>query len=186
LLPPYNPEGGQTLQTREQKAEIIEKIKDRAGRASIAVVTDFKGLTVEEVTVLRAKLREHGVDYQVVKNTLARIALTDGPHDTIKERFKEQCAVAFGYEDPVAAAKALIDYAKTNKKFALRFASLQGKLIDEPGLKALSMLPSKPQLLAQVLGTMNAVPTNFVSLLANVPRGMLNVLTALKDKKEAA
>ncbi len=174
------------MQTREQKAEIIESIKDRAARASIAVVTDFKGLTVEEVTLLRVKLREQGVDYQVVKNTLARIALTDSPHDTIKDRFKEQCAVAFGYEDPVAAAKALVDYAKTNKKFAIRFASLQGKVIDEEGIKALSTLPSKPQLLAQVLGTMNAVPTNFVSVLANVMRGMLNVLTAQKDKKEAA
>jgi large subunit ribosomal protein L10 len=174
------------LQTREQKAGIIEGLKDRAGRASIAVVTDFKGLTVEEVTTLRGKLREQGVDYQVVKNTLARIALTDGPHDSIKDRFKEQCAIAFGYEDPVAAAKALVDYAKTNKKFAVRFASLQGKVIDEAGIKALSTMPSKPQLLAQVLGTMNAVPTGFVSLLANVPRGILNVLTALKDKKEAA
>lgn len=174
------------MQTREQKAEIIEKLKDRAGRASIAVVTDFKGLTVEEVTNLRVKLREQGVDYQVVKNTLARIALTDGPHDTIKDRFKEQCAVAFGYEDPVAAAKALVDYAKVNKKFVIRFACLGGKVIDEAGVKALSMLPSKPQLLAQVLGTMNAVPTNFVSVLANVMRGVLNVLTALKDKKEAA
>jgi large subunit ribosomal protein L10 len=174
------------LQTREEKAEIIERIKDRAGRASIAVVTDFKGLTVEEVTGLRVKLRESGVDYQVVKNTLARIALTDGPHDSIKDKFKEQCAVAFGYEDPVAAAKALVDYAKANKKFVIRFASLQGKVIDENGIKALSTMPSKPQLLAQVLGTMNAVPTNFVSVLANVMRGMLNVLTALKDKKEAA
>lgn len=174
------------MQTREQKAEIIEKLKDRAGRASIAVVTDFKGLTVEEVTNLRVKLREQGVDFQVVKNTLARIALTDGPHDTIKDRFKEQCAVAFGYEDPVAAAKALVDYAKANKKFVIRFACLGGKVIDEAGIKALSTLPSKPQLLAQVLGTMNAVPTNFVSVLANVMRGMLNVLTALKDKKEAA
>lgn len=174
------------MQTRAQKAEIIEALKDRVARASIAVVTDFKGLTVEEVTALRVKLREQGVDYQVVKNTLARIALTDSPHDSIKERFKEQCAIAFGYDDPVAAAKALVDYAKTNKKFVVRFASLQGKVIDGEGVKSLSTLPSKPQLLAQVLGTMNAVPTNFVSVLANVPRGMLNVLTALKDKKEAA
>jgi len=174
------------LQTREEKARIIESLKDRVGRASIAVVTDFKGLTVEEVTALRVKLRAQGVDYQVVKNTLARIALTDGPHDTIKERFKEQCAIAFGYDDPVATAKALVDYAKANKKFAVRFASLQGKVIDEKGVTALSTLPSKPQLLAQVLGTMNAVPTNFVSVLANVMRGMLNVLTALKDQKEAA
>lgn len=172
------------MQSRAQKAEIIERLKDRAARASIAVVTDLKGLTVEELTALRVKLRAAGVDYQVVKNTLARIALTDSPHDTIKDRFKEQCAIAFGYEDPVAAAKALMDYAKTSKKFALRFASLQGSVIDEAGIKSLSTLPGKPQLLGSLLGTMNAVPTGFVSLLANVPRGMLNVLTALKERKE--
>jgi large subunit ribosomal protein L10 len=172
------------LQNRAQKAEIIDRLKDRAARASIAVVTDFKGLTVEEVTNLRVKLRDLGVDYQVVKNTLARIALTDSPHDVITQQFKEQCAIAFGYEDPVAAAKALVDYTKANKKFALRFASLQGQVIDEAGIRSLSTLPGKPQLLASLLGTMNAVPTGFVSLLANVPRGMLNVLTALKERKE--
>lgn len=172
------------MQSRAEKAEIIEQIKDRAARASIAVVTDFKGLTVEEVTGLRIKLRESGVDYQVVKNTLARIALTGSSHEVVKERLKEQCAIAFGYDDPVAAAKALIDYAKINKKFVMRFASLQGSLIGEEGIKNLSSLPGKPQLLAMVLGTMNAVPTSFVSLLANVPRGMLNVLTALKEQKE--
>ncbi|THB65328.1 MAG: 50S ribosomal protein L10 [Desulfovibrio sp.] len=170
---------------REEKAAVIEGLKAKADAAQIAVVTDFKGLKVEDMTELRVKLREQDVEYAVVKNTLARIAFTDGQHEVIADKLKECCAVALG-NDPVAAAKALVDFAKSNKKFSVRFGSLEGKFLEEKELENLSKLPSKEELLAKALGTMNAVPTNFVSLLANVPRGLLNVLTAIKDQKEAA
>jgi len=171
---------------RAQKNEIIEKLRAKADRAGIAVVTDFRGMTVEELTELRIKLRAVGIDYQVVKNTLARLAVKDGVHSALKDHLTENNAVAFGYDDPVVAAKVLVDYAKTSKKFAIKLASLTGKIIDADGVTELSKLPSKPELLARALGTMNAVPTNCVSLLANVIRGMLNALTALKEKREAA
>ena len=169
---------------RTEKAQVVESIKEKADKASIAVLTDFKGLTVEEMTNLRVKLREQGAEYQVVKNTLARIAFDGGQHDVIKDGFKECNAVAFGYDDPVGVAKALKEFAKDSKKFAIRGGSLEGKALDEAALKNLADLPSKEQLLGSLLGTMNAVPQNFVSLLANVPRGLLNVLTAIKDQKE--
>lgn len=171
---------------RQEKAQIIEQLKEKAERASIAIVTDFKGLGVEEFTELRANLRKVGVDCQVVKNTLARLAFTGTDHEVLADKFKENCAIVTGYEDPVAAAKAVADFAKGSKAFDMRFASLEGKYLDEDGVKALSKLPSKEELLGKTLGTMNAVPTNFVSLLANVPRGLLNVLSAVKDQKEAA
>lgn len=171
---------------RSEKAQIIDQIKAKADRASICVVTDFKGIKVEEMTELRAKLRAAGVDFAVVKNTLARIAVSGGMHESIGEKLKENNAIAFGYEDPVAAAKTVADFAKASKKFSVRFASLEGKLLAESQVQDLAKLPGKQQLLGMVLGTMNAVPTNFVSLLANVPRGLLNVLSALKDKKAEA
>jgi large subunit ribosomal protein L10 len=163
---------------RQEKAQIIEQLKEKAARANIAVVTDFKGITVEQVTELRSKLREAGVEYQVVKNTLARIALKETDHEILCEHFKENCAIALGFDDPVAPAKALADYAKTNKKFAMRFGSLEGK--------ELAKMPTKPELLSSLLGTMNAVPTNFVGVLAAVPRTFLYALTAIKEQKEAA
>lgn len=169
---------------RSEKAKIIEHLKAKADRASICLVTDFKGLDAEETLALRSSLRKAGVDYLVVKNTFARIAVSGGMHDVLKDKLKDNNAIAFGFEDPVAAAKALTEYAKDSKKFVLKCASLEGKLLDEEQVKELSKMPGKMELLARVLGTMNAVPTNFVSLLANVPRGLLNVLTALKDKKE--
>lgn len=171
---------------RTEKAEIISALKSRADGASIAIVTDFKGLTVEDMTGLRKLLREAGVDYQVVKNTLARIALTGGTHEVLKDEVKENCAVAFGYSDPVATAKALSEYSKKNKKFQIRFGSLEGKFMDESAVKDLAKLPSKPELLAKLLGTMNAVPTNFVCLFANLERKFLYALTAIKEQKEAA
>ncbi len=171
---------------RQEKAQIIEQLNEKAGRASIAIVTDFKGMTVEEITNLRVKLNEAGVDYQVVKNTLARLAMKDTDHGVLTEHFKENCAIAIGYDDPVALAKALADFAKTSKKFKLKFGSLEGSFLDAGGVNELAKLPSKPELLAMALGTMNAVPTNFVGLFANLLRNFLYALNAIKDQKEAA
>lgn len=171
---------------RAEKAAIIEKLKATADSATIAMVTDFKGLKVEEMTDLRVKLRAASVQYQVCKNTLARIAFTGSRHDVLKDRFKESSGVAFSSGDPVAAAKSLVDFAKTSKKFAIKFGSLEGKFLDEQGLKELSRLPGRPELLARALGTMNAVPTNFVGLFANILRTFLYACNAIKDKKEAA
>ncbi len=169
---------------RAEKAKVIEDLKARVAKASITVSTDFKGMKVEEMTDLRRKLRDGNVDYQVVKNTLARIAFDGSEHDVMKDSFKECCAVAFGYDDPVQAAKILVEYAKKSKNLEVRFGSLEGKFLESEELKALSTLPSKEELLAKTLGTMNAVPTNFVCLFANLIRNTLYALTAIKEQKE--
>ena len=96
---------------RSEKAALIAQIKAKADAASFVVVTDFKGMTVEELTRLRAKLYECGGEYLVVKNTLARIALTDGMHDSVKDMFKENCGIALATQDPVAVAKAVSEFA---------------------------------------------------------------------------
>ena len=170
---------------RSEKAAIIEQIKVRAESASIAVVTDFKGMSVEELTRLRVKIRESGGEYYVVKNPLASLALTDTAHASIKDDFKENCAVALGFEDPVAVAKALSEFVKTSKLLKIRHASLEGKKLSAAQVDDLAKLPGKEQLLGQVLGTMNAVPTNLVSLMANMIRPLLYALKALEEKKAA-
>lgn len=171
---------------RSEKAVIIERLKEKAEGASIAVVTDFKGLPVEEMTVLRNDLRNADGEYHVVKNTLARIAVTGGTHEVLADTFKENTALALGFEDPVAVAKAVVEFAKKSKNFAVKHASLEGKLLTEAQLGDLAKLPGKQQLLGMALGTMNAVPTNFVGLFANILRNFLYALNAIKDQKEAA
>jgi large subunit ribosomal protein L10 len=168
---------------RAQKEEAINHLREKADRAAIAIVTDFKGLKVEDMTQLRADLREKGVDYLVVKNTLARIAFGDTAHTILSKELKECCAVAFGYDDPVVAAKVLVEFTKKNKKFSMRYGSLEGTFLDEAAIRDLSSLPGKPELIAKVLGTMNAVPTQFVGLFANMLRNLLYALTAIKDQK---
>lgn len=170
---------------RSEKAAIIEQIKERASSASIAVVTDFKGMSVEELTRLRVAIRAIGGEYYVVKNTLASLALTDTAHASIKDSFKENCAIALGFDDPVAVAKALSDFVKTSKLLKIKLGSLEGKELSAAQVEDLAKLPSKEQLLGQVLGTMNAVPTNLVSLMANMIRPLLYALKAIEEKKAA-
>jgi len=158
---------------RTQKGEVIEKLRGKASTASIAIVTDFKGLKVEEVTPLR-----------VVKNTLARIALDGTPHAVLNDSLKDCCAIAFTAGDPVAAAKILVDFEKGAKNFSTRFASLEGKFLSAAQIDELAKLPGREVLLARALGTMNAVPTNFVGLFANILRNFLYALNAIKDQKE--
>ncbi len=171
---------------RSEKAAVIERIKERASSASIVVVTEFKGMTVEELTQLRVKIRQSGGECLVVKNTLARIALTETAHAPIKDDFKENCAVALGFDDPVAVAKAVSEFAKTSNLFSIKHASLEGKVLSVAQIEELAKLPSKPELLSSLLGTMNAVPTNFVSLFANMIRPLLYALKDLEAKKSAA
>jgi large subunit ribosomal protein L10 len=170
---------------RTEKAAAIEKIRAAAGRSAIAVVADFKGMSVEEMTRLRIRLREAGGELLVVKNTLARIAFTGGPHDVVKDNFRENCVIAFGTSDPVSVAKTVADFAKSSKTLAVRLGSLEGKHLSAEQVDALAKLPGRQELLAGVLGTMNAVPRNFVSLFAEIIRGMLYALKAIEEKKAA-
>ena len=170
---------------KSEKSTIIEQIRSRAAEANIVVVTDFKGMSVEELTRLRVTIREAGGEYYVVKNTLARIALADTAHAPISGDFKENCAIALGFSDPVAIAKAVSDFVKESKLLKVRHGSLDGKGLSAAEIDALAKLPSRDQLLAHALSTMNAVPTNFVSLMANMVRPLLYALKDLESKKAA-
>lgn len=171
---------------RSQKAVIIENMKARANDASIAVMTEFKGMTVEESTNLRVAVRNAGGEYHVIKNTLGRIAFTGGKHDAVKDQFRDNIGVALGFDDPVAVAKALSKFVKTSKTLTIKSGSLDGKFMTAEQVEALAKLPGREQLLGQVLATMNAVPTNFVCLFANILRGLLYALKAIEEKKSTA
>ena len=168
---------------KSEKAVLIDSIRAAMDKADLAVVTEFQGMTVEELTGLRVKLKANNMSYLVVKNTLARIALTGGRHEAIKDQLKLNCGIAMTSSDPVAMAKTLVDFAKTSKKFSIRFASLNGRFLSTAELEKLARLPGRTELLAKLLGTMNAVPSNLVGLLANIPRSLLYALNAIKDAK---
>jgi large subunit ribosomal protein L10 len=170
----------------EGKQKITEDLHERFARSAIIVVTDYKGLDVASINDLRRKLREANIEYQVVKNTLLVRAAEDTEVALIKDHFKGPSAVAISYDDPVAPAKVLTQFAKDNKKREIKVGVLNGKVLDVEAIKALATLPSREVMLAQFLSVLNAVPTSFVRVLAEIPRSLLNVLSAIKDQKEAA
>jgi large subunit ribosomal protein L10 len=170
----------------EEKKKITEDLRDRFSRSAIVVVADYKGLDVASMNELRRQLREEKVEFQVVKNTLLARASENTDVALIRDYFKGPSAVALSYEDPVAPAKVLTQFAASNEKLEIKVGVLNGKLLDTHAISALSKLPSKEVLLAQFLAALNAVPTSFVRTIAEIPRRLLNVLTAIKDQKQAA
>lgn len=170
----------------EDKKKIVEELREKFQRSKVVITTDYKGLNVETLNLLRRRLREVGGEYKVVKNTLLTRASEDTDVAPLQQSFSGPSAIALSYDDPVAPAKVLKKFADEFKKPEIRGGVLNGKFLDLAAVKALADLPAREVLLAQVLSTMIAVPTSFVRVLNAVPVGLLNVLQALKEKKEAA
>jgi large subunit ribosomal protein L10 len=171
---------------KQSKEALVEEFAQKLKEAKAAFLADYRGLDVEQANDLRNKLREVGVEYRVVKNTLLRLAAKDTDAACFEDFFNGPTAIALVNDDPVAPAKALVEFAKKNDVFELKAGMLDGKLLDANAIKALSDLPSREQLLAKMLGSMSAPATNFVGVLAAVPRSFVQVLAAIKDQKEAA
>ena len=169
-----------------QKKELVEKLAKELTDVEISFLVDYKGLTVSQVTELRAKLREAGAQMAVVKNTLMRLAAKGTSSEVLIDLFKGPNAIIISKDDPVAPAKVISDFLKTNEKMQLKGAAFGGKLLSEEDVAQLAKMPSKEELLAKLVYTLNAVPTNLVNVLAGVPRSFLNVLNAVKDQKDAA
>jgi large subunit ribosomal protein L10 len=170
----------------EEKQKITEDLHERFSKSAIVVVTDYKGLDVSSMNDLRRKLREEDIEFQVAKNTLLMRAAKDTEVALIQDYFKGPSAVALSYEDPVAPAKILTQFAKENQKLEIKGGVLQDKVLDVDAIKALAKLPSREALLGQFLSVLNEVPSSFVRTIAEIPRSLLNVLTAIRDQKEAA
>ena len=169
----------------EEKQKITEDLHERFSKSAIVVVADYKGLDVSSMNALRRKLREEDIEFQVAKNTLLIRAAKDTEVALIEDYFKGPSAVALSYTDPVAPAKILAQFAKDNQKLEIKGGVLKNKVLDVDAIKALAKLPSREVLLGQLLSVLNEVPTAFVRTIAEIPRSLLNVLTAIRDQKEA-
>ena len=170
----------------EQKKTIVKDLQEKFSKKEILIVTDYKGLNVQDVNSLRRKLREAGTEYQVVKNSLLVRACKDTDVEILKDYFTGPSAIALSYDDPVAPAKLLTEFAKENNKLEIKVGVMNGKVLDLSKINELSSLPSHEVLLGQLLSVMNGVPSSLVRALGDVPRKMLNLLQAIKEQKEAA
>jgi len=169
----------------EAKKLVVADIKDKLSRAKGAILVDYRGLTVEEVTALRKQFREAGVEYKVLKNTLIQLAAKELDLSELDQYLEGPTAVAFGYNDPVIPAKILTEFIKKTKKMEIKGGLVEGKVIDNSGVQYLSDLPSREVLLAKLLGSMNAPISGFVGVLGGTLRSLLYTLNAIKEQKEA-
>jgi len=171
---------------RPEKVAAVQELAEKLRKSQGAVLADFRGLKVKEMTDLRRKLRAAGVELEVVKNTLAEIAAREAQIEGLEPLLEGPTAVAFGYDDPVAAAKAMSEYAKQNDRLQLKGGVLSGRTIDVAGVKALADLPSREQLVAQVLRGMQAPIAGLVGVLQGTLRSLVYVLEAVRQEKEKA
>jgi large subunit ribosomal protein L10 len=172
--------------TRKQKEAQVADLKDRFTRAKGLVLTDYKGLTVAEITELRDSLRKAGIEYKVVKNTLARLAAEGTPAEPARDNFTGPVGVAIGYDDPAAVAKSILEFAKKQKdKFQVTCAVVDGTFCEPTKLKAIADLPSRDVLLGMMAGTMQAPAAKLARLLSSTVTQLGYALNALREKKAA-
>lgn len=172
--------------TLNKKREVIDELSNKMKSAKAMVFADYRGLTVEQDTDLRAALRKAGVEYKVVKNTLSRFAAKENGLDELDSFFNGPTAMASSETDPVAPAKVLSEYAKKYNKLELKVGVVEGKVIDTNGIKALAELPSREVLIAKVLGGFNAPISGLVNVLNGNIRGLVVALNAIAEQKASA
>lgn len=170
---------------RQEKALVIEEVAGQVAKAQSIIIAEYRGLDVASVTVLRKQARESGVYLRVLKNTLVRRAIADTSFDGLSDQLVGPLMYAVS-EDPVAAAKTMADFAKTNPSLVIKGGAMPNSLLDEAGVKALASMPSRDELLAKLLGTMQAPITQFVRTLNEVPTKFVRGLAAVRDQKENA
>ena len=173
------------MATKAFKTEKIDAIKSKIEKAQVAVITEYQGLTVEDITKLRREIQKTGGDYMVTKNTLAKIAVKGTEYEALAEKMTGPIALAFGFEDPVSPAKAVFKFIKESKKGAIVGAVLEGKLMTEAETRALAELPSKEELYAKTLGSINSPASGIVGSINAVMAQLTRAMAAVRDQKAA-
>jgi large subunit ribosomal protein L10 len=169
----------------EGKKEVVAEVSERLKNAQTVVLAEYRGLPVEDITVLRSKARASGVYLRVLKNTLARRAVQGTPFEKLADKMVGPLAYGIS-DDPVAAAKVLHTYAKTNDKLVIMAGAMPNYLMSPKEVASLATMPSREELLSKLLGTMQAPIAKFVQTLNEVPGKFVRTLAAVRDQKEKA
>ncbi|MFM1910906.1 MAG: ribosomal subunit protein [Pseudomonadota bacterium] len=168
----------------EQKKAVVVEVSEQVSTAQAIIVAEYRGLQVGEMTELRAQARKSGVYLRVLKNTLVRRAVEGTPFSGLANEMVGP--LVFGISsDPVSAAKVLSDFAKANDKFIIKAGAMPNQVMDVKAVQALASLPSREELLAKLLGTMQAPVAKFVRTLNEVPTKFVRGLAAVRDQKAA-
>jgi large subunit ribosomal protein L10 len=166
-----------------EKAETVAAIHQRLKSAKMAIVTEYRGLTVAQMTRLRREIRDASGEYQVIKNTLVLRALKDTAFSDLEKLLEGPNGWVFAYDDPVLLSKALIKFADDNDKLAIKGGVFEGRFMDTAGVKVLSQMPSKPELQAKLLAMINAPATQLARLIQEPGARVVRLLESLRKTK---
>jgi large subunit ribosomal protein L10 len=169
----------------EKKQEVVAEVSAQLAQAQAIILADYRGLEAVDMTKLRAKARTSGVYFRVLKNTLVRRAVADTPFAQLAEQMVGPLAFAIS-ADPVAAAKVLNDFAKGNEHFVIKGGAMPNVVMGPKEVGSLANLPSRDELLAKLMGTMQAPVAKFVQTLNEVPSRFVRTLAAVRDKQQQA
>ena len=170
----------------QDKKALVAEVAEVAARAQSVVAAEYRGLTVGQMTELRAKARRQGVYMRVVKNTLARKALAGTSFESVGPKLKGPLVLAFSKDDPGAAARVVKDFAKANEKLVATLVSLGGQVLSAAELERVASLPTREQALSMLLGVLKAPIVKLVRTLAEPPAKLARTLAAIRDQKQAA
>ena len=168
---------------RKQKEAVVGEVSDKLSAAEAVVLAEYRGLTVEEMTQLRVSARNSGVYLRVLKNTLAKLAVKGTPFEGLSGDMVGPLAYGIS-DDPVAVAKVLSDFSKSNDKFQIKVGSMKNQVMSAADVSVLAKMPSRDELLSKLLGTMQAPIAKFVQTLNEVPTKFVRGVAAVKDMKE--
>jgi len=169
----------------EEKKEVVAEVSERLKKAQAVVLAEYRGITVEDITGLRKEARASGVYLRVLKNTLARRAVQGTPFEKLADQMVGPLAYGIS-DDPVAAAKVLQAYAKKNEKLVIKGGAMPNVMMTAKEVGQLATMPSREQLLATLMGTMQAPIAKFVQTLNEVPGKFVRTVAAVRDQKEKA
>lgn len=170
----------------EDKKALVAEVAEVAAKAQSVVAAEYRGLSVGQMTELRAKARKQGVYMRVVKNTLARKALVGTSFEAVGPKLKGPLVLAFSKDDPGAAARVVQDFAKANEKLVATLVSLGGQVLPGAELERVASLPTREQALSMLLGVLKAPIQKFVRTLAEPPAKLARIIAAVRDHKQAA
>lgn len=173
------------VKVRPGKAAIVDEVKEKLQNAKGVVLTEYRGLNVAQLSELRRKLRAQGVEYHVLKNTLVKIAADQIEMSDLDPYLEGPTAIAFGFDDPIAPAKVLSDFAKGVKDFVLKAGIVEGKVVDATSIQSLANLPPKEILVARVVGGMQAPISGLVYALTGPIQKLAMALGQVAKQKEA-
>ena len=168
------------------KQKRVTTLSDQLKRAEMAIVTDYRGMKMAELSDLRIQLRKNNSEFHVVKNTLVRIAEVESGVSGLESELSGTTAIAFCYGDVAATAKLLTDFARTSKFLKIRSALLQGQLIPSSQLQVVANLPAKPVLQAQLLGALQGPSANLLAVLSSPMQGLLAIMQARTAQLETS